>query len=206
MVTAAYCVSLLSMCQYFFNTPILGMPDEPRGLGHQMMLGAAIGGHRDQMVDVALKNPDITHVLFIDDDMGFEVDCLNIALSRQVPVVLGNYRKKTPPGYFTAQMDGEIKTTKESTSLEKCHYGGFGFALIERKVLETIPKPRFLAYYIPEIDTYTTEDLPFFEACHKFGFDTFVDHEISKRLTHNGSYSYSYDDDQLTQSKARNRK
>jgi hypothetical protein len=182
------------------------MPDEPRGLGHQMMLGAAIGGHRDQMCDVALKNPEITHVLFIDDDMGFEVDCLNIALSRQVPVVIGNYRKKTPPGEFTAQLVGSIQTTAESTSLEKCHFGGFGFALIERKVLETLPKPRFLAYYIPEIDTYTTEDLPFFEACHKFGFDTFVDHEISKRLTHNGSYSYSYDDDQLTQSKARNRK
>jgi hypothetical protein len=195
------------MVQYFFKTPILGRPDEERGLGHQMMLGAAIGGHRDQMVDVVLKTPDVTHILFIDDDMGFEKDCLNIALSRQLPIVLGNYRKKTPPGYFTAYGDkGLIETTYQSTSLEQCHFGGFGFCLIERNVLEIIPKPRFLAYYKSEIDTYTTEDVPFFEACTKFGFDIFVDHEISKRLTHNGSYSYSYDDDQLTQSKARNRK
>jgi hypothetical protein len=158
------------------------------------------------MVDIALAKPETTHVLFIDDDMGFEKDCLNIALSRQLPVVAGNYRRKSIAAEFTAYNDGPIQTTDESTSLESCYLAGFGFTLIERKVLETLPKPRFLAFYIPEKDIYTTEDLPFYEDCHKYGFETFVDHEISKRLSHNGLYSYTHDDDQLITAKARNRK
>ncbi len=157
-----------------------------------MVIGAGINQNRENMVDEFLEKKDMTHLLFIDDDMGFQPDCLNIALARQLPIVVGNYRRKVAPYTFLSYDNGAIVTRETSVSLEKCHFGGFGFCLIERQVLEAIQRPRFLAYYIPELKTYTTEDLPFFENCHKAGFDSFVDHDVSKKIWHNGSFPFHY--------------
>jgi hypothetical protein len=211
-VPIQYTMSLINMVMYFLGKPVLGLENEPdHGVAFQIQVGACIGQARENMVRDFLARPEYTHLLFIDDDMTFSQDCLNIALSRQQPVVLANYRRKLPPAQFTAQRKDkdnnvfELVTKMDSTSLEPCFFGGFGFCLIERQVLEKMESPMFMMYYDKQADLYTTEDKPFFEQVHKLGFDVFVDHEISKRVAHNGFYEYTFDDDQLTQAKARNR-
>jgi hypothetical protein len=77
--------------------------------------------------------------------------------------------------------------------LEKCSFGGFGFALIERQVFEAVPMPRFLHTYDAASKTYSTEDLPFYTAASKAGFQTWVDHDLSKKLRHNGNFQYTWD-------------
>lgn len=198
-VQAAYAVSLTSMVVQFLSNPILGLEKESRGIQQQLVIGANIGQNRDNMVDTALAT-GCTHILFIDDDMGFAPDCLSLALCRQQPVVLANYRRKTPPCQFTAtKMDKdenvfELLTTKDSTSLEECYYGGFGFCLISAEVLQAIPKPRFMMYWVPQCESYTTEDKPFFEQVHKAGFPVFIDQELSKRVWHVGPFNYQWSD------------
>ncbi len=197
IVHAAYAMSLTKLVLYFLGTPVFGREKEERHVIIQMLQGANIGMARDKIVESALEQ-NCSHVLFIDDDMGFREDCLNRAAMRQMPIVLANYRRKIPPGHFTAQNadnTGEIITNKDSRSLEECYFGGFGFCLIERQVLEATKMPRFLMYYDDVNKTYTTEDKPFFEQAHNQGFKAFVDHEISKRVWHNGSFPYSWDMD-----------
>jgi hypothetical protein len=128
--------------------------------------------------------------------MGFAPDCLNIALMRKMPIVLANYRRKSPTATFISrnvENTDNIETTPEKDSLEECSFGGFGFCLIERQVLDALPMPRFLAVYDPTSGVYTTEDKPFYENARAAGFQAFVDHRISKKVTHNGSYQYRYD-------------
>ena len=210
-VEAVYCLSLEAMVLHFLTHPILAQQYQSKNVRYQLRVGANIGEGRDQMVDVALEQGD-DYVLFIDDDMGFEPQALNVALSRQMPIVLANYRRKAPPGVFTAagidkdDNTFEIVTTKEKDSLEEAWVGGFGFCLIQTDVFKQIPKPRFLMTYMPETDRYTTEDYPFFTACRKAGIMPYVDHRLSKLCWHVGSYAYQWDDDNLTNAKARNRK
>ncbi len=114
---------------------------------------------------------------------------------RQMPIIVGNYRRKIPPGQFTARnVDNTacVETKADSESLEQCSFGGFGFCLIERKVFEAVPMPRFLMKYFPEEKTYSTEDIVFFQAASEAGFPAFVDHEISRKLVHNGTFGYSW--------------
>jgi len=85
-----------------------------------------------------------------------------------------------------------VQTTSESTGIEPVSFGGFGFALLERQVLETVKRPRFLPRWSDEYKCYTTEDKPFFEGCIAAGFQPHVDHEVSKRLWHNGNFEYRY--------------
>ncbi len=195
IVHAAYAMSLTKMILHYLQTPIFGMEQEPREMQAMMMVGANIGQNRDIIVQAALDN-DCSHVLFIDDDMSFNYDCLNIAAMRQLPIVIGNYRRKVPPGNFTARNadnTASIETTNESSSLEECSFGGFGFALIERKVFEAIPMPRFLMYYDHAGKTYTTEDKPFFEATAKAGFKTTEQGCSTTLWAHNGTFAYSWD-------------
>jgi hypothetical protein len=196
IVHAAYAMSIVGLCLHYYTTPVFGREDEPRNLHSLMLVGASIGENRDKIVDEAIKK-DCSHVLFIDDDMGFDADCLNLALMRKMPIVVANYRRKSPNPTFTARNadnSGPVETTKEKNSLEECSFGGFGFCLIERQVLDAIQKPRFLAYYDETSGVYTTEDKPFYAAAKAAGFTAFVDHRISKKVTHNGSYTYKWND------------
>ncbi len=195
IVHAAFATSVVGLALHYFTTPVLGREKEERNLHQMMMVGASIGENRDKLVNTALDK-GCTHVLFIDDDMGFDSDCLNIALMRHMPIVLANYRRKSPTAAFTARNadnTGSIETTKEKDSLEECSFGGFGFCLIERDVLEAVAMPRFLAYYEPEHQVYTTEDKPFYAAAKAAGFQAWVDHRLSKKVTHNGNYQYRWD-------------
>lgn len=194
-IHAAYCMSLTRMILYYLQTPVLAQEYTEKGVTTHMYVGANIGENRDKMADKAIEI-GATHVLFIDDDMGFMPECLNIALARQMPIVLANYRRKCPPGRFTARNadnTSDIKTTVDSTSLTECYFGGFGFCLIEIDVFKQVKKPRFLAYYDEKTNSYTTEDRPFFDKVHEAGIPVFCDQEISKRVWHNGNFAYTFD-------------
>lgn len=197
-IHACYAMSLTRLVLHFLQTPVLAQEYSNKRIITQMQVGANIGQARDNMCDAAIAQ-GCNHLLFIDDDMGFSEDCLNIALARQMPIVLANYRRKMPPGFFTAtKIDKdenitEIQTTTESTSLQECYYGGFGFCLIDVEVLKAVKKPRFLMEYSHELESYTTEDFPFFREARKAGYPAYVDQEVSKRVYHNGTFPYSFD-------------
>lgn len=200
LVTASYAVSMPFLITTFLTEPVIGREQEEKKIGYQMIISASIHQSRENMIEEALKN-DCTHVLFVDDDMGFDRYCLNGALARQMPIVVGNYRRKAAPFRFTAVNKDEndtiveIKTTEESRSLEECYYGGFGFTLIETEVLKAVKAPRFLPGWSEKYGTYTTEDFPFYKQAKEKGFTAFVDHDLSKKLRHQGQAHYTYNMD-----------
>lgn len=155
-----------------------------------------VGQARESFID-GILTLDSTHLLFIDEDMGFREDCLNIMLARQMPFVACNYRMKVPPCPFTARTEddkGRIETDEKSVGLVPAFYTGLGFALIERRVLEAVSKPRFSNEWISEFNAYTTEDRSFCIKAREAGYPVMVDQKASKRVYHIGTWNYSWDD------------
>jgi hypothetical protein len=141
----------------------------------------------------------VTHVLFIDDDMGFGANCLSLMLARREPIVIANYRRKTPPWAFTCRrMEGdkavEVPTGFGNHGLEEVSFGGFGFCLIEVGILRQLKKPRFLNRWIEHQQIISTEDYPFFQAIHDANLaKVYVDHDVSHYVAHIGDYAYKFD-------------
>jgi hypothetical protein len=200
-VKASYAISLVGLMAHYLAHPVEGYPeDEERKLSFDMLLSTTITTGREIMMRSVLAQHEATHFLFIDDDMGFQPDILNIALSRRKPMVIANYRRRTPPWTFTARVsDGnggslECITDDSKSGLERALFGGFGFALMETQMLDRIPVPRFSNNWVPETAMYTTEDVAFMERVAKIGEEVYVDHDISKRVYHVGDFVYKYDD------------
>jgi hypothetical protein len=194
---SAYTTCLLRMIFYYQHVPILGQEKRPHYVSYHMIDGSMVCSAREEFVNDVLKLETATHLLFIDEDMGFREDTLNILLSRQMPFVSCNYRMKIPPCPFTSRVKDNsdwMETTEEKNSLEEASMTGFGFALLERQVLEAVKPPRFTNRWVPEYNTYSTEDNSFCNLAIEAGFPPFVDHKASKRVYHIGNWSYSYED------------
>ena len=163
-----------------------------------MLESSGISTNREKLTRQALSLTEMTHVLWLDDDMGFGHDVLHLLARWRQPIVGCNYRMRAPPGQFTAvrgDMVGRIETTPDSTGIEPAAYTGFGCCLIERRVLEAVPEPRYPLFWSEAHQDYSTEDVPFFEAARKLGFPVYVDHDASKRIWHCGNLNYVWDQD-----------
>jgi hypothetical protein len=194
---AGFAVSLAKLTAFFATTRLLPEIDE-YAMDFMFLEGSGIAPNREQIVTEFLAKETNTHLLFIDDDMGFLQNTLQIVANRRQPIVSCNYRMRMPPAEFTAlriDKQGRIQTTKDSTGLEEAYYSGFGFCLMERKVLEATMAPRFLAKWIEPDQRYTTEDHPFFVQAREKGFKCWIDHDASKGLWHNGHLPYVWSED-----------
>ena len=194
---SVYAFSLARLVAYFSQYRVL--PEVPeQSMEFLMLEGSGISSNRERLTNMALERATMTHMLWIDEDMGFNLDVMHIMARRRQPIVGCNYRMRCPPAEFVAvskDKKSRIATTKESSGLEEATYTGFGFCLVERKVIEALPKPRYLVQYSATSDAYTTEDNPFFLAAAQAGFPCFVDHDASKRIWHQGNLNYMWDEE-----------
>lgn len=174
----------------------------------EFLAGCAIGGkgnHPD--ADLAVLRgleSNFTHLLFIDDDMTFAPQAVDLLVGRRQPIVGVNYCfKKFPIEFMAVSLDEKrrIPTTAQSSGLEEVSYIGFGLCLIETRVFRNTPKPWFLPEYVPHLDTYTTEDNPFFARARKAGFPCLVDHDASKLVGHIGPFEFRWDSADTTKLK-----
>jgi len=104
-----------------------------------------------------------THLMFLDDDMVFEPQVLEVLLGRRQQIVVTNYLIKTEPAsnaeFVGVGLDGNRVPTKESSAgIQPVFYSGFGVSLIETEVFKKTPQPWFLPDFIN--GEYTTEDNP----------------------------------------------
>jgi hypothetical protein len=186
---AQFAISLANLVMRFSQQRVYQECEE-QSIKFLLQEGTGVPQNREEMVDQFLKT-DSTHLLFIDDDMGFNPDTLHVLASRRQPIVGANYRLKSPPCRFMA-IRGQyaIPTNESSKGIEQVEYMGFGFCLIERKVFEEIEKPRFLPIY--QDGVYSTEDWAFFT---KTKYPVYIDHDASKRVWHVGNMLYNWRDD-----------
>jgi hypothetical protein len=190
----AFAFSLARLVAYFAQ--VRAFPEaEEQQLDFDSIEGSGIGANRDKLVERFLAKEGATHLCFVDDDMLFAPDTLHTLARKRQPIVGVNYRMRQVPAPFVAlnlERTARVETTKDKSGLEPVTYTGFGFCLLERKVLEAVPVPRFLHTFT---DHYSTEDAPFFTKAAAAGFTCYVDHDASKGIAHRGDFIYRWDQD-----------
>lgn len=177
--------------------------DGKGGLSLYTMPGTLIFDQREKLVEVALKE-GCDAVLFIDSDMRFPHDIINILLSRDVPIVGVNATTRRKPVTPTAKLLTKQENGKEvvykwenidsrgKQGIQAVTAVGFGAVLIRKEVFDAIPRPWFDTGWGP--NGVCGEDVHFCVKAGDYGFETYVDHELSMHIKHIGTYEYGWKD------------
>lgn len=155
---------------------------------------SVIHTNREQLVARAIAENQ-THLCFLDDDMVFEPQILDVLFGRRQPVVAVNYLIKTePPQFVAVALDGSrrIATTATTTGLIPVAYTGFGVSLFEVAVFRKTPQPWFLPEFNAAANLYTTEDNPCFARIRAAGFPVYVDQDASRLVSHVGHHAWHW--------------
>lgn len=195
----AYAMSLAKLVMYYAQNRIYDGV-ETQFLNIDSIEGSGISANRERLIE-KVRNGDTTHILFIDEDMGFAPDTLHILASRKKEVVGCNYRMRVRGGDFTAlaeNRESRLQLNEDSTGLEKVYYTGFGFCLIDISVFDRLEKPWFLIGYDLTHGHYSTEDCAFAKRLRKAGIDWYCDNDASKKIIHYGNEAYPCVDVPLT--------
>ena len=161
---------------------------------------------RNTLTAKFLTNPDSTHLMFIDADIGWEPWHLLVMLNADKDVIGGLYPMKSLPIKWCVNgFDG----AKEDGPLQEVSKTGTGFLLIKRHVFEKLNKhPHVIPFKndigLPQeldahmktyFDTgvrenrYYSEDWAFCENWRDLGGEVWVDKRVL--LKHSGTYVFS---------------
>lgn len=160
--------------------------------------GTMIFNQRERLAEEALKD-GADAILWVDSDMRFPKDALEILLSRDLPIVGVNATTRRFPVKPTA-LDIDPATndlvkvnSKGKTGLEQVMGVGFGMVLIKKEVFEAAQKPWF---WFEQTDKGGTigEDIYFCAKAFDVGYQTVIDHDLSMHIRHIGTYEYGWDD------------
>ena len=196
MVRSGFSFSLALMLARAATCNITTRPNTALEISLDQQESSVIHSNREAIVMRALAAGK-THLMFLDDDMKFEPQVLDILLGRRQPVCAVNYVIKQEPVEFVAVgLNGRrVITEEKSTGLQDIAYTGFGVSVFETRVFEKTPQPWFLPEWVPELKTYTTEDNPCYRRIREAGFPVYLDHDASKLVEHiGGSKHWSWRD------------
>lgn len=183
-----YAQSLANMVLYFATHSVIEGEKE-QGIQVVGQQSFSTSCNREMLIDWSLTK-DFTHVLFIDDDMEFEPSVLNDLGKRDLDFVAANYpRKQLPLSYISISPEGKEIPQREG-GLEEASLVGFGLTLIKREVIEALEKPRFPVMFNTTTGEYGSEDYWFCKCAREKGYKIFVDHDVSKKVGHIGTYIY----------------
>jgi hypothetical protein len=163
---------------------------------------------RNTLVAKFLNNPDSTHLMFVDADIGWEPWHLLVLLNRQVDVIGGLYPMKTLPIKWV--VNGFEGAEEGPDGLQEVSKTGTGFMLVKRDVFEKLnahpavkpfandiglPKEldqHLKTYYDTAVreNRYYSEDWTFCENWRDLGGKVWVDKRVL--LKHSGSYVFDF--------------
>lgn len=153
---------------------------------------------RQECLEDALMQ-DCTHALFLDTDQTFPMDTAHRLLRWKKPVVACNIPLKIMPSFPTARARSAspfgspiFSNLNNKTGLEKVWRVGSGIMLIEMASLAKIDKPWFEIRYSDKHAQFVGEDWYFVKKLEDAGFDTYVDHELSRLVGHVGTFQYTH--------------
>ncbi|MBB5918760.1 hypothetical protein BJY24_007672 [Nocardia transvalensis] len=171
---------------------------------------SAIDQARNRLATAALSK-GFTELMWIDSDVQFDPESVDILRSHQLPMVCGIYGQKRPGFAQTCSFlpgTEEIRFGKHGGLMEIRHAAG-GFLFTRDEVYlkifdqENLPicsektSPR-IPFFMPMIlgasddHWYLGEDFAFSERARRCGFSIYADTTI--RLEHIGRYNFSWDD------------
>ena len=163
---------------------------------------------RNTLTAKFLSNPDSTHLMFIDADIGWEPWHLLVMLNRDVDVIGGLYPMKSLPVKWC--VNGFEGAEEGPDGLQEVTKTGTGFLLMKRSVFEKLNAhpavkpfnsdiglpPELNVYMKTYFDTavrenrYYSEDWTFCENWRDIGGKVWVDKRVL--LRHTGTYVFDY--------------
>lgn len=182
--------------------------------------GSILPDVRHRLVAEAMKI-DATHMLFLDDDMVFPKDALNMLLRWNVPIVGANYVRRGLPTFPTAYRGkrgdgakGILWTQPGDNSLVEVKHVGTGCMLIDMRVFTWLDMrmkerakeegkskreiskinalPLFQFLQNPKGPGFIGEDVYFCEKCIDLGLKIYCDQELSQEIGHVGELIHTH--------------
>lgn len=146
-----------------------------------------------EAVKAKWKQGETTHVLFLDSDMIFPRDTLQVLLRHNLPIVGVNYVRRHFPATPTAWKDDKaLETLPKDKGVIEVDHVGMGVMLVDRRVFDCIELPFFSFDYKDDGLTLVGEDVYFCRQCKKAGIPTYIDHDLSKMTGHMGELAYRH--------------
>jgi hypothetical protein len=135
----------------------------------------------------------VTHMLWIDSDMEFPDDMLLGFLRMDEKIVGINAMNRRKPFRNTALVssDTQCVTTPDSSGMEKVFRMGFGVVWMAAEVFDRMTLPWFNFEWVPEESLFMGEDYLFFEKAKDLGYELYIDHDLSKKVNHLGTFAYN---------------
>lgn len=146
--------------------------------------GCIISNNRAALIEQALKNPEVTHILFIDSDMRFPPNMPGDLIRRDLPIVGANCRQRTQDAW-TASKGGSFVSSEGKTGIEEVDAIGFGVTMIKTQVFQQLDRPWFATPY--DGTKLVGEDVFFCTRAREAGIKIYVDHDLSPSIKHTGA-------------------
>ena len=196
-VLAGFAFDMARMCAY----------EAKRGVNDIQLLqmpGTLIFTQREKLVDEALEW-GADYVLWVDSDMRFPANTIEIMLARNVPILGVNATTRREPVMPTAmnlkldRSDNEVKQvwtkieSRGKKGIEQVTAVGFGVTLIKTDVFKKLPKPWHDVIWTGH-GNVIGEDVSFCVKCLEQDIPVFVDHELSMHIGHIGTKTFGWDD------------
>lgn len=159
-------------------------------------MGSEVAMQRQQLVEQALDT-SCTHIMWIDSDMKFPVETINMLLSYKKDIVAGNYSTRVPPyrPVAFANKNNLDKRIFNGTGLQEVFAVGSGMMLVRRSVYENMSKPYYKIEYSDDYTSLVGEDIYFCNKAKEHGYSVYVDHAISDKIAHIGTRAFTVKDD-----------
>lgn len=177
MVNVAIGIPTIGILNWRFAADLMAL-QMPGNVKVIWQVRSMIATARNTIVENALEDKDITHILMIDDDMTFKPDMLIKMLSHDVDIIGALAFKRTDtfaPCTYMAK-DGRLFPIIPEKMMKVSAVGSAGL-LVRREVYEKIDYPWFETYYNEE-GRLTSVDIDFCNKARRAGFDIYVDPDI----------------------------
>lgn len=153
---------------------------------------------RQRLVE-AVKAKGANKLLWLDTDMRFPRQTLNMLLRHDVPIVGANYVARRPPYRFTAATEGNVplETRPDSTGLVEVEHLGFGCLLTDISIFEDEGPWFAFDWYRRQEDNKwgaVGEDVFFCREMRARGHKVYVDQELSATIGHIGEFTFTADE------------
>jgi hypothetical protein len=183
---------LVAMCAYTIKTT-----------KHEIDLftsaGTLIFDQRNNLVKTTVE-VKADYLLFVDADMRFPKDTLKILMSHNKDIIGVNATTRSEPVKPTAKnfvvnedqsVDWIPIYSNAKSGIEKADGIGCGVMLVNTKVFKAMEEPYFYFEQLAN-NKLLGEDIYFCIKAKDAGFDTWVDHDLSKGIRHIGQYVYGW--------------
>jgi GT2 family glycosyltransferase len=132
-----------------------------------------------------------THILFLDSDMVFPKNALDLLLNTERDIVGCNYLTRQPPFKPTCRDEDFTPIRLNAlTGISEVAYIATGCLLVTMKVFQDIGPPYFDTHYLQATDDWEGEDYHFCRRARAQGYKIHCHHGLSEQIGHIGQRTY----------------